>query len=76
MSDYRNGDYRDRDRYGWGIPAIIIAAILIIGGFWYVNSGTHVTTEANNATRTRQAGPVVPGNPVPEPATVAPAPNR
>ena len=27
------------DGYGWGLPAIVIAAVLIIGGLWFANAG-------------------------------------
>jgi hypothetical protein len=59
------------DGYGWGLPAIIIAAVLIIGGLWFANAGRDVTTAANDrAPVTRTAPPVAPA---PAPATT-PAP--
>jgi hypothetical protein len=66
---------------GWGIPALIVAAIVIIGGLFYMNSsGSGTSTASNNSTpktaTTTNSGPVSPGAPAPGPTTTTPAPNR
>lgn len=63
--------------FGWGIPAAIVAAIVIIGGLFYFNSGDHrSTTASSNAPATTNSGPVAPGAPAPGPTTTTPAPSR
>ena len=65
---------------GWGIPALIVAAIVIIGGLFYMNSnGSGTSTASNNTPKTAtttNSGPTAPGAPAPGPTTTAPAPNR
>jgi hypothetical protein len=65
---------------GWGIPALIVAAIIIIGGLFYMNSnGSGTSTASNNTPKTAtttNSGPTAPGAPAPGPTTTTPAPNR
>jgi hypothetical protein len=62
---------------GWGIPALIVAAIVIIGGLFYMNSnGSRTATATNNTATSTNSGPVAPGAPAPGPTTTTPAPNR
>jgi hypothetical protein len=64
---------------GWGIPALIVAAIVIIGGLFYMNSNGSGTSTASNTPKTAtttNSGPVTPGAPAPGPTTTTPAPNR
>jgi len=83
MTMYDN-DGRDRrttvrnEGMGWGIPALIVAAIIIIGGLFYMNSnGSGTSTASNNNTATTtNSGPTAPGAPAPGPTTTTPAPNR
>ena len=60
---------------GWAVPVALVAAALIIGGMFYFNSGDSRTTTASNSIPA-QSSPVPPGAPVPGPTTTAPAPNR
>ena len=62
------------DGYGWGIPAAIVAGILILGGLFYMNSGDRTQTAANvDRPAVTQPGPA--GSPTPAPApTTTPAP--
>ena len=65
------------DGFGWGIPAAVIAAVLIIGGLFYMNSGDNRTTTASNdRPAATQTGPAAPSTPVPGPTTTTPAPTR
>jgi hypothetical protein len=75
-NDMRTTDVRDRDGFGWGIPAAVLAAILIIGGLFYMNSGDHRTSTATNNTTTTQSSPAPAGAPVPGPTTTTPAPTK
>ena len=64
---------------GWGIPALIVAAIIIIGGLFYMNSNGSGTSTASNTPKTAtttNSGPTAPGAPAPGPTTTTPAPNR
>lgn len=64
---------------GWGMPAVIIAAILVIGSLFYFNSGTTTSITASNdlgvarTTNAPMSGPSSPNASVPAPAPVAPA---
>lgn len=65
---------------GWGMPAAILAAILIIGGLFYYNSGTRSTTASNDlgvarTTNAPMSGPASP-NAIPGPAPTAPSTSR
>jgi hypothetical protein len=64
--------------FGWGIPAAVLAAILIIGGLFYMNSGDRTTTASNDrpaTTSTTTSGPAGSQAPAKTPTTVpAPAP--
>ena len=67
--------------FGWGLPAAIVAVILVIGGLFYAMSNGTSTTASNNGaasttTTIPKSGPVAPNAPVPGPTTTAPAPNR
>ena len=55
------------DGFGWGIPAAILAAVLIIGGLWYASSNRDVSTASNDR------APVTRTAPAPTPA---PAPTK
>jgi hypothetical protein len=62
--------------YSWGIPAGI-AALLLLAGFLFYNSGGHGPNQtASNNTPSAASGPVAPGAPLPGPTSTAPAPNR
>lgn len=69
------------DGWGWGIPALV-AAILIIGGLFYMFSdGTRTTTASNDRPAVTQSGPAGSQAPVLAPTTTpapapAPAPSR
>ena len=81
MTMYDNDGRRTTPRnegMGWGIPALIVAAFLIVGGLFYMNSdGSRTSTASNNNTATTtNSGPVTPGAPAPGPTTTTPAPNR
>ena len=65
--------------FGWGIPAAVLAAILIIGGLFYMNSDNRTTTASTDrpgtATSTTTTGPAGSQTPAQTPTTVpAPAP--
>ena len=61
-------DSRMRNDFGFGIPAAILAAVLIIGGIWYASTNRDVSTASNDrAPITRTAPPVTPA-PTPTPA--------
>lgn len=89
MSDFdrdrnlnRDARLRSDNNFGWGIPAAVIAAVLIIGGLWYANSGTHVTTASNDRAPVTQTAPkqptgtVTPAPVTPAPTTPAPTPKQ
>ena len=83
----RDNDGRRRagmreDGFGWGIPALIAAVLLIIGGLFYFNSdGMRTTTASNDRPAATQSGPAGSQTPVRTPTTTpapapAPAPSR
>jgi hypothetical protein len=63
-----------RRGYGWSIP-VAIAALLLIAGFMFYNSGGHGPdrTANNNTSTTMQTNPSSPERPVPP---TAPTPAR
>ncbi len=63
-------DPRVRNNYGWGIPAAVVAAVLIIGGLWFASS-RDVTTATNDRAPVTRTAP--PGTSAPSPA---PAPQK
>ena len=63
--------------FGWGIPLAIVAAILIIGGLFFMNSdGSRTTASNDRPAATSNTGPAPSGAPVPGPTSTTPAPNR
>jgi hypothetical protein len=64
-----------RRGYGWSIP-VAIAALLLIAGFMFYNSGGHGPDRTANNSPSATSGPVAPGAPAPGPTSTAPAPNR
>jgi hypothetical protein len=75
-SDPRRTGMRDARGFGWGIPLAIVAAILIIGGLFFMNSGTRSTTASSDRPAATNSGPAPAGAPVPGPTSTNPAPNR
>jgi len=62
--------------FGWGIPAAVLAAVLLIGGLFYMNSGdTRTTTASNDRPAVTQTGPAGSQAPATSPTTT-PAPTR
>jgi hypothetical protein len=65
-----------RASYSWGIPAGI-AALLLLAGFLFYNSGGHGPDRAaTNNIPSATSGPVAPRAPAPGPTSTAPVPNR
>jgi hypothetical protein len=64
------------DGYGWGIPAAVIAAVLIVGGLIYMSmSDSRTTTASNDRPVATQSGPAGSQAPVSSPTTT-PAPKQ
>ena len=76
--DNRRRGLRDDGGMGWGIPAALVAGVLIIGGLIYMNSDSRTTTASNTntpATSTTTTGPAGSQAPARTPTTTpAPAP--
>ena len=84
MTMYDDNNNRPRpvrnDGMGWGLPAALVAGVLIIGGLIYMNSDNRTNTAANNNAPTTSTTTTAPtGSPAPArtpTTTPAPAPKQ
>jgi hypothetical protein len=63
------------DGFSWGLPAAIVAGILVVGGLFYMKSGGTQTTASSERPATTQFGPAGSQAPVNTPNTT-PAPKQ